>query len=129
MANSVIAEVILRTAEGLSILDAAGSITAETIAKYEVGEQVIKNASRRLEALGFKIEQTGPVGLTISGSKDLFERVFQTTLEVRTKPVIPPEAAATEHTYYQATKPIQVPMDLASLIAGVTFPVPAEYFP
>lgn len=89
----------------------------------------MKEASNRLNVLGFEVVQTGPVGLTISGSKDLFEKVFQTTLEVRTKPVMPPEVAAEERAYYQATKPVQVPADLCSLIAGVTLPTPPEYFP
>ena len=129
MTDQVIAEVILRSADGSSILDATEGITAQTIKKYKVGEEVMKEASRKLEALGFEVLQTGPTGLTISGSKDLFEKVFQTTLEVSTKQVMPSKATAGEHAYYQATKPIQVPADLSSLAAGVTLPTPPEYFP
>jgi subtilase family serine protease len=128
MTDKVVAEVILRSANGSSILDANAGITAQTIEKYRAGVEDIKEASRKLEALGFTIEQTGPVGLTISGSKTLFERVFRTTLEVRISPVAPAEALTTEPAYYQATAPIQVPADLASVIAGVTLPIPAEYF-
>jgi hypothetical protein len=129
MTDKVIAEVILRSANGSSILDATEGVTAQTIARYRVGGEVIKEASRKLEALGFEVVQAAPTGLTISGSKDLFEKVFQTTVEVRTKSVMPPEAKAGERAYYQATKPIQVPPDLYSLVAGVTLPTPPEYFP
>ncbi len=129
MTDKVIAEVILRSANGSSILDATEGITAQTIAKYKIGEEMMKDVSIKLETIGFEVVQTGPVGLTISGSKVLFEKVFQTTLEIRTKPVMPPNIATVESTYYQATKPIQIPADLSALIAGVILPIPAEYFP
>jgi subtilase family serine protease len=129
MTEKIIAEVILRSADGSSILDATEGITAQTIARYRVGEEVVSQASRKLEMLGFEIVQSGPLGLTISGPKDLFEKVFQTTLEVHTKQVMTPEMGGGKRPYYKETKPFQVPTDLSSLIAGVTLPVPAEYLP
>lgn len=41
MAEKIIAEVILRGAEGRSILDATEGLTSQTIERYRVGEEVI----------------------------------------------------------------------------------------
>jgi len=49
MAQSVIAEVILRKADGSSVLDAQEPITARNIAQYRVGEEVAEKASRKLQ--------------------------------------------------------------------------------
>jgi len=129
MSEKVIAEVILRKADGSSILDVEGSITAETIVKYRVEQEVIREASERLKELGFDVIQIGPVGFTISGNKALFEQVFQTTLEMRRRQVLSTEVAGAERAYYQAVVPIRIPANLFSLIADVVLPIPPEYFP
>lgn len=129
MAEQVTAQVILRSADGSSILDAKEAITAENIAKYQVGKEVIDEASKKLEGLGFEVVQAGPVGLTISGDKVLFESVFQTTLEARGTEIMGTKVSGVEASYYKATEPIKVPEDLASLIADVALPTPPELFP
>lgn len=129
MPEKVTAEVILRKTDGSSILDAEEGITAKTIAKYRVEEKVIKEASERLEELGFEVVQTSPFGLTVSANKALLEKVFNTTLEIERRQVISTGGASVEKTYYKAVVPIQVPANLSSLIADVTLPIPPEYFP
>lgn len=129
MSDQVTAEVILRSADGSSILDAKEGITAGTIEKYRVGEEVIEEASERLEALGFKVLQRGPVGLTISGNSARFEAVFQSTLEARSTEVMETKAEGGVAEYYEFTQPISIPEDLSSLVADVTLPSPPQFFP
>jgi hypothetical protein len=129
MTEKVTIEVIVRSADGSSILDAKEAITAENIAKYRVGKEVIEAASKKLEALGFTVVQAGPVSLTISGDRALFENVFQTTLEVRSKEMMGTKITGAEASYYEATAPIKVPKGLSPWVADVVLPTPPEFFP
>jgi len=130
MAQSVIAEVILRKADGSSVLDAQEPITARNIAQYRVSEEVAEKASRKLQDGGFEVLQVGPTSLTISGDKELFEDRFQTDLEARsTHNIMAPEIEGAETTYYVAKKPPKIPQDLSSRVADIVLPTPPELFP
>lgn len=125
----VTAKVILRLADGSSILDAKEGITAKTIARYRVGKELVEETSKKLEGLGFKLLQTDPVSLTISGKKALFERVFQTTLETRRKKVMGTKQEGVEISFYSTKEPFNIPKDLSSRIADVVLPTPPELYP
>lgn len=129
MSGKLTAEVILRAVDGSSILDAKGEITAENIAKYRVGKEVIEEASKKLEVLGFEVMQTGPTSATISGDKALFEKVFQTTFETQSAEMMETKIVGVESTYFQTTSPIKIPADLSSLIADVVLPTPPTFYP
>src|SRR3712207_3965003 len=66
MAQPVIAEVILRKADGSSVMDAKEAITARNIAEYRVSEGTAEEASQKLRDRGFGVLQVGPTSLTIS---------------------------------------------------------------
>lgn len=129
MTEQVTAQVILRAPNGSSILTSKGPITAGNVAKYRVEKEVIEEASKKLEKLGFKVSQPGPVSLAVSGDKALFERVFQTILEARSKEIMGTKAHGAEASYYEAKEPIKVPEDLSSLVADVVLAIPPEFFP
>ncbi len=129
MTAKVTAEVILRSTDGSSILDAKESITAENIEKYRIGKEVMEEATKKLEGLGFEVVQAGPVGVTISGDKALFESVFQTTLEARGAEIMGTKVSGVKASYYEATEPIKIPDELSSLVADVALPTPPEFFP
>ncbi len=126
--EDVTAEVILRAADGSSILDVDEGITAENISKYRVGTEVIEQATRTLEELGFDVLEVGPVSLTISGEKTLFESVFQTKLKPYSRDDSGTKVSGTETSYYEITEPIRVPDQLSSLVADVALPTPPQYF-
>lgn len=129
MTEQVTAQVILRSADGSSILDKKEEITADDVARYRVGEEIIEQASRKVEELGFKVLQAGPASLTISGDRALFEGVFKTTLEAQTTEIMGTKVEGAEASYHEAIEPIKVPEDLSSLIADVVLPTPPEFFP
>lgn len=129
MAEKVTAEVILLSADGSSILGAEEGITAESIEKYRVGKEVMGEATKKLNQLGFEVVQTGPVGFTISGDKALFEGVFQTTLEARGAEIMGTKVSGAETSYYEATEPIRIPEELSSLVADVALPTAPQFFP
>ena len=120
----VIAQVVLRGPDGSSILEASQPITAATIARYRVGTDTIQRASIALENLGFKVLAPGPTGFMISGSRALFERVFDTVLQeniTRARPGTAPR--------FVALRPLIIPAELSSVIAAVVMPVPPELTP
>ena len=129
MTEEVTAQAVLRSATGSSVLTSKEPITAENIATYQVGKEVIEDVSRKLEKLGFKVSQAGPVSLTISADKALFERVFQTTLESRSAEMMGTKASGAEASYYAAAAPIKVPAELASQVADIALPTPPQFFP
>jgi phosphosulfolactate synthase (CoM biosynthesis protein A) len=124
MASIVTAEVILRTSDGRSILDATEGVTADTIAAYRVSKDVIDEVSRKLAALGFEVTEIGPVSVTIVGAPAVFESVFQTKLVLDAD-----KAGGGRPAFYQAQNALQIPEELASLVVAVTLPVPPEFYP
>lgn len=133
MAQPVIAEVILRKADGSSVMDAREAITAGNIAKYRVSEETAEEASQKLRDKGFEVLQGGPTSITISGDKGLFEENFGTALEITSKDVMPSvmpsDIAGAETAYYEAKEPIRIPEDLSPLVADIVLPTPPQLFP
>jgi hypothetical protein len=129
MAQPVIAEVILRKADGTSVMDAQEAITARNIAEYRVSEEVAEEASQKLRDRGFEVLQVGPASLTISGDKGLFEDRFGTALETTSTNVMPSDIEGAESAYYEAKEPIRIPEDLSPLVADIVFPTPPQLFP
>jgi hypothetical protein len=129
VSEQVIAQAILRAPDGSSILDEGGELTAANIARYRVGEDVIAEASDRLRELGFEVLQQGPVSLTISGDKALFERVLDTDLQRRETKADEPGIAGVQAAYYEATSPMRIPTELASLVADVALTTPPTFYP
>ncbi|WP_051645118.1 hypothetical protein [Labrenzia sp. DG1229] len=70
------AQVVLKRADGTSILDAQEALTASVIDKYRVPQEVRDTARKALEGLGFRV--TGGDGTTISieGSRTKFVETF-----------------------------------------------------
>lgn len=124
----VVAQVILRKRDGSSILDSNAPMTAETIAQYRVEVAVRQEAKAKLEALGFSVTGEGATGFTITGEPALFEQAFQTTLTARHQEEGARSLGAPERPRFMATRPFQIPADLASLVADVSLPVPPELF-
>jgi hypothetical protein len=128
METTITAQVILRMADGRSILDTQEPIVSDNIHKYKVEEETILEASQKLESLGFEVLQPGPTGFTISSSKNLFERTFQTKLETRQEEIMDTKVPGQEAQYYEAVEPINIPSELSSIVASVALTRPPELF-
>ncbi|WP_263785491.1 hypothetical protein [Salinibacter grassmerensis] len=122
MPDTVVAQVILRSPDGSSLLDPDEPITSENVDAHGIGKDVIERAEKTLRDLGFEVLQSSEVSLSVSGDKERFEDVFDTTLKVRSKgPGTGADAA------YEATEPVQIPEALSSIVDEVAFPVPPEF--
>ena len=113
--TNLIAQVVVRSSDGTSILDADGGITSGNVAQFAVGPDRIEDAARRLEGRGFTVEARDEHTLSISGSTELFARVFGvgTGSGGGGAPLVS----------------TSIPDDLADLVADVVVPPPPEYFP
>ncbi len=124
MSDRVVAQVSLRSAEGSSVLDADEPITSDNVDDYRAGTNAIEGAKEALRGLGFDVVQASEVGLSISGDKDRFEKVFDTTLKARSESA---DAEPGDRRAYEATEPVQVPEALTEFVDEITFPVPPEF--
>lgn len=113
--TNLIAQVVVRSSDGTSILDADSGITSGNVAQFAVEPDRIEDAARRLKKRGFTLEARDEHTLSISGSTDLFKDVFGLR-SAAPGTGGPPESA-------------NVPEDLADLVADVVVPPPPEYFP
>jgi hypothetical protein len=106
MAETVVAQVVVRAPDGSSILDAVGPVTEETIDRYRASDEAIAAVAERLEEHGLDVMARGPTGLTASAERPTFERLFGV-----------------------GTDPIAVPEELADLVAGIVLPEQPELYP
>ncbi|MFQ6027778.1 MAG: hypothetical protein ACE5Q6_09835 [Dehalococcoidia bacterium] len=122
----MVAQVVLRSASGASIVQDGLDITAGTVAKYHADSETIEAARIELSNLGFEILQSSPISLTISEDRALFEQTFGTKLQEHT------HGGGTDTSqqkfYFEAVEPIQIPAELANLVEAIIFPVPATPF-
>jgi UDP-N-acetylglucosamine enolpyruvyl transferase len=99
----VLAEVVLQPLSGTSVVDAEEAITAADVGEHLPGRKELADTARRLAEMGFDIESAGPVTITISGDRELFDRTF-------------------------GDGEPKVPEGLGDVVAAVTYPQKPELF-
>jgi hypothetical protein len=112
----VVAQAILRAPDGTSLLDAESPPGASDTELPVATAETVEEAARRLTALGFTVADRGAATLSFTGSRELFETTFETSLR-------PTAGTATDMTYWQPISPVRLPSRLADLIASVAFPI------
>jgi serine protease AprX len=122
--DALIAQVSPRSVGGISLFDATMSITAENVKQFHSQEPDITAASNELRKLGFEVLHVGPVTISVSGSRKLFEDVFNAKLATKKSTVM----SGQEIEFLASDQLLQAPGDLANLIEGIAIAHPAEYF-
>ncbi|CAC5340377.1 MULTISPECIES: S8 family serine peptidase [Planktothrix] len=84
----VYAEASVNSQGGVSLFRSSELITSENITQFYSRPQQVNLAIQRLKAEGFEVLETGRVTLSIAGSADLYERVFNTQIIAKDKTVI-----------------------------------------
>lgn len=125
MAQQLVVQVVLKTSNASSMLKAEEPITAETAIRNKMPAARIQQFREKLSASGFEIVATGPYSLSISGSPELFEKVFETQLRL----VPLPGVASAAQAFYQAQEPVRIPEDWLPFVATIIFPAPPALFP
>ena len=109
-------------------LESTAPITSKNVHRHQADQETIRHASELLSAYGFKVEPAGSFGLSLSGDKALFERIFQTRLAPRKGSDTESIPLGGTGIMYEAQSPFKIPEDLSSYIAFVTLPIPPELF-
>ena len=112
MVEKVVAQVVLKASNGSSVLDADPELVV-------IDKQRIEEASDKLKAIGCDVLVPGTHSLSVSCDKDVFEKVFQTSLQSIESPI----TAITE-SFFQSSQPVKIPDDLKPWVADVLLPIP-----
>ena len=115
------AEAILKSRSGRSMTEGNVAITAENVEEFSPTPQVVAEAIKRLQKLGFTVLQGG-VTLTLQGKSTQFEKVFGSKLNLETD-------ESTGNIIVQPENELIIPESLQNLVEQVVFPEPPQFFP
>lgn len=123
MEDSIIAQVILQSEDESSIIGDEGGITSENVDSYRIDKEVIDKVKKIFMEYGFDIVQASEAIITISGAKERFEKVFETTLQPQDK-----EDDTSGGLSYEAETPLRIPEELSPFVEDISFPTPPELY-
>lgn len=72
---AVLAEVVLRSPSGTSLLDAGERLDAASVARHTPDAAALGEAAARLADSGFEVVRSGPVTLTVRGEREALDRL------------------------------------------------------
>jgi serine protease AprX len=110
------------------LFERSSTITAQTVDRHYSEREVVRDAVRELQRLGFHTRAAGPVTISISGPRARFEEVFSTRLERRTTEVRPGQEASFFAVADEPERPVEAPERLQPLIEGVAVASPPVLF-
>jgi subtilase family serine protease len=113
------AEVVLRSRTGRSLSDENVAITSNNIEEFSPSDDTIKEATCRLQDMGFSVAATG-VTLTIVGKLSLFEEVFSTKITLG-------KTSANDNIIIHCEKDPIIPSTLRDIIEKIIFIPPPIY--
>jgi len=146
--QKVVSNVVLVSSSGKSIIKNADIMTPENISEFLPQKETVQQAATKLKELGFTLDLVADSFISVSGSKELFEKVFGVKLERRSAPHFhsldkEPEKSFTNKNnevsfpgnstnnsttnYYETTTPPKVPAELEEFIETILFPTPPTY--
>lgn len=115
------AEALLKSRSGRSMTEGNIAITAENVEEFSPTPQVVAEATKRLQELGFTVSQGG-VTLTLQGQSTQFEKVFGSKLNLETD-------ESTGNITVQSESDLIIPESLKEVVEQVVFPEPPQFFP
>jgi subtilase family serine protease len=116
----ILAEVILKSKSGRSMVSSDDNITSENIEEFQPSQQVVKDATDRLKKLGFTVV-SGGITLTIKGEKALFEKVFKVNLTLK-------KNGLTGKIEVHSDKQLSVPAEISDIVESIIFTPPVKFF-
>ncbi len=125
----IVARVVLKGEEGLSLLDRPQEADPESLGRYLPSEVAVRRAEAWFEEHGFDVLESELTGLSIQAPKERFETVFRTDLEPVEKEVEVAGRSGGTRTYYRSAGTLQIPPDLTDIVATVLLAEPPDFFP
>jgi hypothetical protein len=116
--------VVSPRARGEPRLESAAPITADTVDRYLSDPNDVRAAEHELRKLGFTIAVAGPISISISGPRRLFEEVFGVRLQRRRTKVLGNHEVEYFEVAEGANRLLRPPENLRPLIEGVVLTRP-----
>lgn len=116
--ETISAEVILKSISGRSLTENT-SITSNNIKDFRPSQETINEVVKIISELGFKVIPSS-ITITIIGPKSLFEKVFNTRLEINT--------TTKKISIIKPNKDLTIPESLRPNVERVLFIPPPEYY-
>ncbi len=101
-------------------------VTPQNVRSLRPSPEIIRKASGKLTQLGFHVEAEGAVSITISGNRDLFERIFDLEFTEKAQNILGQKGSAVN--YLVPKRRPKLPEDFAGLVQDVVFPEPPTFF-
>lgn len=130
----IYAEARVRSASGNSIFNADQKAIRNNLAAYTPKAEDIERAAKALEAAGFDVECIGEVSITIVGSAERYEKVFETRLYTEERVTLRDGKEEGTRTFIDAEGTDTFGLigtdrsELAELLDGVALGEPVEFF-
>ena len=115
--ETISSEVILKSKTGRSLTEGI-PITSENIKDFQPSQETINEAVEIFRELGFTVSPSN-VTITIVGTKNLFEEVFNTKLQIKT---------TDKGISIKPPRDLIIPNSLRHIVEKVIFIPPPEYF-
>lgn len=119
------AHVMLREPDGGSLLESPFP-TAATIRERSLSPSQIAQISEKLEALGFHVVGSSPVGITVEAELPKFEGVFQSRVARAGGAQSHSDRAVFPKSLWKWVTHPRIPKSLADSVAAVVFPEAAK---
>ncbi len=75
--SRVSAVAALRSESGKSRLEPGAEVTTESVAGYHAAPETVEAVARALSEMGFTVTGKGPLAVSFSGPRELFEGTFR----------------------------------------------------
>ncbi len=126
----VSAIVFLKSHSGEILANERKPVTSQNIGKYRPQGNTVVKATQGLQNLGFTVSESdqqniGFITLTITGSVELFEKVFNVKLAIEKRD---PSISSAGGVVVRPDRKLEVPSSLASVVDNVRFEEPVELF-
>ena len=132
--QTIYAQVVVRSDNGDSLLNSSVLTDSKNVSQFHVASDRMNLVAQKLRETGFEVLSFGKIAITIAGKPEVFERVFQTTLETLELPVIRELGQAGVGTFFNAIdgKPFgEIDVSHTAwdrLLDGVAINEPVYYF-
>lgn len=119
VSEKVIASVIFKSKSGLSIFKDLDKFSLSKIDDFRPEASYIEQVVNKLTEAGFDIEAQTEVGVSFSGSKELFESEFNVTVRRREVKVGRPKEVKHPVSFFEASEPLMMSDKIADFAEAV----------
>jgi serine protease AprX len=123
-------EAVVSSQTGVSMFAPNAFLQGENLQEFTPPPGRAVQAARILQSLGFRVQHIGTFSVSAEGSRELWEQVFSTRVELRNQPVSDthPELGEVSYLSHVADAPFTIPEELMGLVERAYPQIPPILF-